>query len=93
MAQDTRMPPDPGVVRARQAAPDPTHARPEPPSALTPADAAGERVRDEHPPERSGPVTPAPPLTTGADVNDVDSLEEGVDRFLGEPSDERSPRR
>jgi hypothetical protein len=53
----------------------------------TPADEAGERSRDEHPPERPGPVSPAPPRQSGPDVNDTDDLEPATDRFLGDPSD------
>jgi hypothetical protein len=94
MAHDPKLPPDPGVVEARQAAPNPTHAAPEPPGrALTASDAAGEQAHDEHPPERAGSDTPAPPRTTGPDVNDVDRLEDATDRFLGEPSDYPIPRR
>ncbi len=91
MPQDTKLPPDPGVEAARQAAPSPTRAAPEPPSpALTDSDAAGERTREEHPPEREGNVTPAPPRVAGPDVNDTDRLEDPLDRFLDirESSDE-----
>jgi hypothetical protein len=86
MAQHDRD--NPGAERAREAAPSPSRTRPEGPEPgfQTPSDAAGERSRDEHPPDRPGPVTPAPPRIAGPDVNDVDSLEEGVDRHLGEPS-------
>jgi hypothetical protein len=92
MAQDTKPPPDPGVESAREAAPSPSRAAPEPPGgALTSADAAGERTREEHPPERSGDVTPAPPRVTGPDVNDPDRLEDATDRFLGESSDHPVP--
>lgn len=86
MPPDDRIPPDPGVERAREATPNPARTEPAPPAAVTPADAAGERVRDEHPPDEAGIVTPAPPLVSGPDVNDVDRLEDGVDRFLGGPS-------
>ncbi len=93
MAQDTPLPPDPGVEAARQAAPSPTRVAPEPPAAsMTDSDAAGERTREEHPPERPGPVTPAPPRVTGPDVNDTDRLEDATDRFLGERSDYPIPR-
>jgi hypothetical protein len=64
---------------------DPTHE--------TPSDAAGERARDTTPPERPGPTTPAPPMHHGPDVNDVDRLEDGTDRFLGEKSDYVIPTR
>lgn len=62
------------------------------PSHETPADTAGERVRDTTPPERPGPTTPAPPQR-GPDVNDVDRLEDGTDRFLGERSDYVIPKK
>jgi hypothetical protein len=93
--RDPHLPSDPGVERAREAAPSPARTRPEVPADAprTASDAAGERARDEHPPERPGPATPAPPRAAGPDVNDVDRLEEGVDRHLGAPPPDVPPRR
>ncbi len=87
MPTDPKMPIDAGVEEAREAAPSPNRTEPQPPRGETASDRAGERVRDQHPPEREGTVTPAPPKRAGPDVNDVDRLEDGTDRFLGEPSD------
>jgi len=80
-------------------APDPARTRPAPPPAHhdpgdashqheTRADRIGEATRTEEPPERAGPVTPAPPRSAGPDVNDVDDLESATDRFLGERPDD-----
>ncbi len=81
------MPVDAGVDKARDAAPSPNRTEPQPPGHETASDVAGERAHDEHPPQRPGLATPAPPRASGPDVNDVDRLEDGTDRFLGEPSD------
>jgi hypothetical protein len=56
----------------------------------TPSDATGERVQDTTPPEQPGPTTPAPPRR-GPDVNDVDGLEDPVDRFFGDRTDTVPP--
>jgi hypothetical protein len=58
----------------------------------TPSDAAGERVRDTRPPEQQSPTTPAPPHH-GPDVNDIDSLEDPVDRFFDDRSETVPPPR
>ena len=60
---------------------DPTHE--------TPADVAGERAREEHPPEEPAP-SPAGPHQ-GRDVNDTDDLESATGRFLGEPPRQPAP--
>lgn len=84
---------DPGTPRvatvenARDAAPSPDHTGPQAPGRETASDRAGERAREEHPPEREGTVSPAPPRHAGPDVNDVDRLEDGRDRFLGGSDD------
>ena len=69
--------PTPG--EARDAARAPAHTRHDPGDASheheTRADRIGEATRTEEPPERAGPVTPAPPRAAGPDVNDIDDLE------------------
>ncbi len=88
MDRERKLPADHGVEKAREAAPSPGRTQPQPPGRETASDIAGERAHDEHPPEREGTVTPAPPRGVGPDVNDTDRLEDGTDRFLGEPSDD-----